>query len=168
MNFGNEVTEIPFARFLLPRSMSLKCPKEKCSGKNQLWQSSCRNSRGVRREKKRIVATKLLKMNEKKKKKKSDVLLFNTLTLVDPCTTFVKKLTRSTIFTIVIIFLIIIIIIIYIYIYIPILLLLYSTTQVKENLNANNSFFSATCCYFVFIYYYLIVLPQLFFSSHFQ
>ena len=68
LNFGNEVTEIPFARFLLPRSMSLKCPKEKCSGKNQLWQSSCRNSRGVRREKKRIVATKLLKMNEKKKK----------------------------------------------------------------------------------------------------
>ena len=51
------------------------------------------------------------------KKKKSDILHFNTLTLVDPCTTFVKKLTRSTIFTIVIIFLIIIYIYIYIYIY---------------------------------------------------
>ena len=70
LNFGNEVTEIPYTRFLLPRSMSKKYPKENCSGKNQLWQPSCRNSRGVRREKKRIVATKLPKFKGRERKKK--------------------------------------------------------------------------------------------------
>ena len=35
-----------------------------------MWQPSCQNSRGVRREKIRIVATKLLKIGGKKKRKK--------------------------------------------------------------------------------------------------
>ena len=39
LNFGNEITEIPSVRIH---------PK----GKNQLWQPSCQNSWGVRREKK--------------------------------------------------------------------------------------------------------------------
>ena len=53
LNFSNEVTKIPSAWIFLPRSM--KCPKEKCSKgkkKNQLWQSSCWNSREGRKEKK--------------------------------------------------------------------------------------------------------------------
>jgi len=33
LNFGNEVTEIPSAQFLLPKSM--KCSKEKCSRKEK-------------------------------------------------------------------------------------------------------------------------------------
>ena len=93
-------------------------------------------------------------------------LLFNTLTLVDPCTAFLKKLARLTKFTLIIYIYIFRIIIIYINSNIAALVQYYSS---KGKLNANNFFFffffffSATCCYFVFIYYYFIVLPQFFF-----
>ena len=50
----------------------MKCPKEEWLKGNQLWQPSCRNCRGVRREKIRIVATKLPKMGGKKEKKKKE------------------------------------------------------------------------------------------------
>ena len=66
LNFDNEVTEIPSARILLPRSM--KCPKEKCSKgkKEKKKKNNCGNQvaeiqgKGGKRE--RIMATKLLKM----------------------------------------------------------------------------------------------------------
>ena len=54
LNFSNLITEILAARNWLKG--------------NQLWQPSCRNYRGVRREKIGIVATKLLKMGEKKER----------------------------------------------------------------------------------------------------
>ena len=41
---------------------------------NQLWQPSCRNPKGVRREKIRIVATKLPEMGGKKEKRKKKEL----------------------------------------------------------------------------------------------
>ena len=122
MNFGNEVTKIPFVRIQLPKLM--KRLKEKCSKwKKKKKKTNCSNQvteiQGEWGERKKgLWQPNCWKWMKKKKKKKVDVLLFNTLTLVDPCTTFVKKLTRSTIFTIVIIFLIIIIIIIIIIIYI--------------------------------------------------
>ena len=47
-----------------------KKKRERERERNQLWQPSCRNSRGVRREKIRIAATKLLKMGRKKRKKR--------------------------------------------------------------------------------------------------
>ena len=58
-------------KFLLPK---FGCPDEvpegekRLKGKKQLWQPSCQNCRGgKRREKKGIVATKLLKIGEKEK-----------------------------------------------------------------------------------------------------
>ena len=74
LNFSNEVTEIPSARILLPRSM--KCPKEKCSKvkkkkkKNQLGQSSCWNSREGRKEKKGY-GNQVVENGMKKKEKKN-------------------------------------------------------------------------------------------------
>ena len=44
-------------------------------------------------------------MRGKNKNKKSGTLLFTTLTLVDPYVTFLKKLARSTKFTIIVLFL---------------------------------------------------------------
>ena len=65
LNFGNEIIEIPSTRIRLPRLM--KCSKEKClKGKNQSWQSSCRNSRGVTREKKGLWQPSCRKWEEKK------------------------------------------------------------------------------------------------------
>ena len=55
LNFSNEVTEIPSARILLPRSM--KCPKEKCS-------------KGKKKKKKPIVAIKLLKFKGREEREK--------------------------------------------------------------------------------------------------
>ena len=77
MNFNNEVTEIPFVQFLLPNvhevpkggSAQRRSAQEKCG--NQVVEIQG----GEEREKK-IVATKLLKMNEKKKK-----VIFYTSTL---------------------------------------------------------------------------------------
>ena len=60
-------------KFLLPKICCLdEVPEgEKCSkGKKQLWQPSCRNCRGVRIEKKGIVAAKLLKIGGKKERKR--------------------------------------------------------------------------------------------------
>ena len=66
LNFGNEVIEIPSVRILLPRSM--KCSKEKCSkGKRKKKKkTNCGNQvveiQGKGGKRKRIMATKLLKM----------------------------------------------------------------------------------------------------------
>ena len=74
LNFGNEVTEIPSARILLPRSM--KCPKEKCSKgkKKKKKKTNCGNQvaeiQGKGGKRKRVMATKLSKMGWKKKRKR--------------------------------------------------------------------------------------------------
>ena len=73
LNFSNEVTEIPSARILLPRSM--KCPKEKCSkGKKKKKKTNCGNQvaeiQGKGGKRKRVMATKLSKMGWKKKRKR--------------------------------------------------------------------------------------------------
>ena len=63
MNFGNGIVEIHSTAQPLP----VKCPSESAWMIYQLWQSSCRNCRELRREKIWIVATKLPKMGGKKK-----------------------------------------------------------------------------------------------------
>ena len=64
MNFGNEIIEI----LVLPVPPSLLVPKMQARGStrngNQLWQLHCR--KWEKKKKKRIVATKLPKMEEKK------------------------------------------------------------------------------------------------------
>ena len=63
MNFGNGITGIHSTAQALP----VKCPSGSAWMIYQLWQSSCRNCRELRREKIWIVATKLPKMGGKKK-----------------------------------------------------------------------------------------------------
>ena len=115
-------------------------------------------------------------------------LLFNTLTLVDPCTAFLKKLARLTKFTLIIYIYIFRIIIIYINSNIAALVQYYSS---KGKLNANNNFFFFFFFFFFFsqqlvviLYLFIIILlcchnffslsflatwlPQIFFfPSHF-
>jgi len=59
LNFNNEVTEIPFARFLPPRSMSMKCQKEEVP-------------KGELLRKKPIMATKLPKFKRSEEREKKD------------------------------------------------------------------------------------------------
>ena len=119
-------------------------------------------------------------------------LLFNTLTLVDPCTAFLKKLARLTKFTLIIYIYIFRIIIIYINSNIAALVQYYSS---KGKLNANNFFFFFFFFFFsqqlvVILYLFIIILlcchnffslsflatwlPQIFFfplsflATHFQ
>ena len=74
MNFSNEVTEISFVRFLLPISMSMKCPKEEVPKgevlrKKPIVVTKLLKFKGVRREKKKILTTKLSKFKGERKKK---------------------------------------------------------------------------------------------------
>ena len=59
-------------KFLLPNTLpsrwSARSTRWSARNGNQLWQPSCQNCKGVRREKIRHVATKLLKMGGKKKR----------------------------------------------------------------------------------------------------
>ena len=64
----------------------MKCPKEKCSKgkkKNQLWQSSCRNLREWRREKKGLWQPSCQKWDEKKKKKNYEQKILNDVSTKD-------------------------------------------------------------------------------------
>ena len=123
----------------------MKCPKEEVpKGGSAQEKIKCGNQVVEIQEerKKKIVTIKLSKMRGKKKKKRV-VFYSSTLTLVDPCTAFlknagkVKKIHHNNNF-----FLRIIIIYIYIYIYIysniAALVQYYSS---KGKLNANNLFF---------------------------
>ena len=55
------ISVISLPKFLLPNTLPTRWSAQSARKGNQLWQPSCRNCRGVRREKIRIVATKLLK-----------------------------------------------------------------------------------------------------------
>ena len=57
----------------MPARWSARSARWSAQKGNQLWQPSCWNCRGVRREKRRIVTTKLLKMWRKKKRKKREL-----------------------------------------------------------------------------------------------
>ena len=145
-------------------SVATKLLKFKRREKKKSWQPNCRKWEGKR-----------------KKKKKRVVFYSSTLTLVDPCTAFlknagkVKKIHHNNNF-----FLRIIIIYIYIYIYIysniAALVQYYSS---KGKLNANSLFFGnfllfwiylllfdcdATIFFFLFIFDNLVVIILFFFS----